>query len=219
MNMKIVDENGVELTGEPDLALGRLVDDVEIVHHEAVEGVQQVSHFVPIEYLANGSTIVDEIIDVPGVDPQPAWDETVPIQRYIKYTQEELDEQERQREHESQMNQMPDTVARLKAENEALRESFAAMEAALDEIVKEKIEAQKAAWEAAPTMHMHMMESGTNGAHTFDLPNLHKHHYEVPYTVNIANGCFACRPEDCEGLTGWVPTFLYDMKKKEDVDA
>lgn len=90
-------------------------------------------------------------------------------------------------------------------------------QAELDEIVKEKIEAQKAAWEAAPTMHM--MESGTNGAHTFDLPNLHKHHYKVPYTVNIANGCFACRPEDCEGLTGWVPTFLYDMKKKEDVDA
>lgn len=128
--MKIVDENGVELIGEPDLALGRLVDDTEIVHHEAVEGVQQVSHYVPIEHLANGSTIVDEVIDVPGVDPKPAWDETVPIQRYIKYTQDELDEQERQREHESQMNQMPDTVARLKAENEALRESFAVMEAA-----------------------------------------------------------------------------------------
>lgn len=128
--MKIVDENGVELTGEPDLALGRLVDDAEIVHHDAITGVQQVSHYVPIEHLANGSTIVEEVIDVPGVEPKPAWDETVPIQRYIKYTQDELDEQERQREHESQMNQMPDTVARLKAENEALRESFAVMEAA-----------------------------------------------------------------------------------------
>ena len=128
--MKIVDENGVELTGEPDLTLGRLVDDVEIVHHDAIAGVRQVSHYVPIEHLANGSTIVEEVIDVPGVEPKPAWDETVAIQRYIKYTQEELDEQARQQEHESQMNQMPDTVARLKAENEALRESFAAMEAA-----------------------------------------------------------------------------------------
>lgn len=38
--MKIVDENGVELTVEPDLTLGRLVDDVEIVHHDAIAGVQ-----------------------------------------------------------------------------------------------------------------------------------------------------------------------------------
>ena len=106
--MKIIDENGIELTGEPDLALGRLVDDVEIVHHDAIAGVQQVSHYVPIEHLANGSTIVEEVIDIPGVEPKPAWDETVPIQRYIKYTQDELDEQARQQEHETKMAQMPE---------------------------------------------------------------------------------------------------------------
>ena len=90
--MKIIDETGVELTEAPDLSLGRLIDDVEIVHHEAIAGVKQVSHFVPIEHLANGSTIVEEVIDVPGVDPQPAWEETVPIQRYIRYTEDELAE-------------------------------------------------------------------------------------------------------------------------------
>ena len=125
--MKIVDENGVELTGEPDLTLGRLVDDVEIVHHEAIAGVQQVSHYVPIEHLANGSTIVDEVIDVPGVEPKPAWDETVPIQRYIKYTQDELDEQARQQEHETQMAQMPETVAALQKENEMLKQCLLEM--------------------------------------------------------------------------------------------
>ena len=31
-----------------------------------------------------------KIIDVPGVDPQPAWDEEVPVMRYIRYTAEEL---------------------------------------------------------------------------------------------------------------------------------
>ena len=120
--MKIVDENGVELTVEPDLTLGRLVDDVEIVHHDAIAGVQQVSHYVPIEHLANGSTIVEEVIDVPGVEPKPAWDETVPIQRYIKYTQDELDEQARQQEHETKMAQMPETVAALQKENEMLKQ-------------------------------------------------------------------------------------------------
>ena len=89
--MKIIDETGVELTEAPDLSLGRLIDDVEVVHHESIAGVKQVSHFVPIEHLANGSTIVEEVIDVPGVDPQPAWEETVPIQRYIRYTEDELD--------------------------------------------------------------------------------------------------------------------------------
>lgn len=125
--MKIIDENGVELTGEPDLTLGRLVDDAEIVHHDAIAGVQQVSHYVPIEHLANGSTIVDEVIDVPGVEPKPAWDETVPIQRYIKYTQDELDEQARQQEHETKMAQMPETVAALQKENEMLKQCLLEM--------------------------------------------------------------------------------------------
>lgn len=125
--MKIIDENGVELTEAPDLTLGRLVDDVEIVHHDAIAGVQQVSHYVPIEHLANGSTIVEEVIDVPGVDPQPAWDETVPIQRYIKYTQDELDEQARQQEHETKMAQMPEMVAALQKENEMLKQCLLEM--------------------------------------------------------------------------------------------
>lgn len=125
--MKIVDENGVELTEAPDLTLGRLVDDVEIVHHDAIAGVQQVSHYVPIEHLANGSTIVEEVIDVPGVEPKPAWDETVPIQRYIKYTQDELDEQARQQEHETKMAQLPETLEALKNENEMLKQCLLEM--------------------------------------------------------------------------------------------
>jgi hypothetical protein len=127
MNMKIVDENGVELTSEPNLTLGQLVDDVEIVHHDAIAGVQQVSHYVPIEHLANGSTIVEEVIDVPGVEPKPAWDETVPIQRYIKYTQDELDEQARQQEHETKMAQLPETLAALQKENEMLKQCLLEM--------------------------------------------------------------------------------------------
>ena len=107
--MKIIDETGAELTEAPDLSLGRLIDDVEIV--------KQVSHFVPIEYLANGSTIVEEVIDVPGVDPQPAWEETVPLQRYIKYTEDELAEQRAKEEHEAQMAQMPERMGALESAN------------------------------------------------------------------------------------------------------
>lgn len=125
--MKIIDETGVELTEAPDLSLGRLVDDVEIVHHEDIAGVKQVSHFVPIEHLANGSTIVEEVIDVPGVDPQPAWEETVPIQRYIRYTEDELAERRAKEEHEAKMAQMPEALAALKNENEMLKQCLLEM--------------------------------------------------------------------------------------------
>jgi len=125
--MKIIDETGVELTEAPDLSLGRLIDDVEIVPHEAIAGVKQVSHFVPIEHLANGSTIVEEVIDVPGVDPQPAWEETVPIQRYIRYTEDELAERRAKEEHEAKMAQMPETLDALKKENEMLKQCLLEM--------------------------------------------------------------------------------------------
>lgn len=125
--MKIIDETGVELNEAPDLSLGRLIDDVEIVHHEAIAGVKQVSHFVPIEHLANGSTIVEKVIDVPGVDPQPAWEETVPIQRYIRYTEDELAERRAKEEHEAKMAQIPETLAALKNENEMLKQCLLEM--------------------------------------------------------------------------------------------
>lgn len=129
--MKIIDETGVELNEAPDLSLGRLIDDVEIVHHEAIAGVKQVSHFVPIEHLANGSTIVEEVIDVPGVDPQPAWEETVPIQRYIRYTAEELAAQEKARKEAQQrqeaLDKLPETLAALKNENEMLKQCLLEM--------------------------------------------------------------------------------------------
>ena len=129
--MKIIDETGVELTEAPDLSLGRLIDDVEIVPHEAIAGVKQVSHFVPIEHLANGSTIVEEVIDVPGVDPQPAWEETVPIQRYIRYTAEELAAQEKARKEAQQrqeaLDKLPETLAALKNENEMLKQCLLEM--------------------------------------------------------------------------------------------
>lgn len=125
--MKIIDETGMELNEAPDLSLGRLIDDVEVVHHESIAGVKQVSHFVPIEHLANGSTIVEEVIDVPGVDPQPAWEETVPIQRYIRYTEDELAERRAKEEHEAKMAQMPEALAALKNENEMLKQCLLEM--------------------------------------------------------------------------------------------
>ena len=125
--MKIIDENGVEVTEAPDLTLGRPMDDVEIVHPEATAAVKKVCHYVTTKTYPNGSAEVEEVVDVAPVTAKPAWDETVPIQRYIKYTQDELDEQARQQEHETKMAQMPETVAALQKENEMLKQCLLEM--------------------------------------------------------------------------------------------
>ena len=89
--MKIIDENGAAIEA-PDLALGYLVDDTEPVEHPAVEGVEEVSHYETVAEYPNGGRDVRKVIDVPGVPARPAWTEQVPVQRYIRYTEEELAE-------------------------------------------------------------------------------------------------------------------------------
>ena len=87
--MKIIDENGAAIE-TPDLTLGYLVDDTEPVEHPAVEGVEEVSHYETVAEYPNGGMDVRKVIDVPGVPAQAAWTEQVPIQKYIRYTAEEL---------------------------------------------------------------------------------------------------------------------------------
>lgn len=106
---RILDAQGNELKLEDiDLNAGKLVDETITVHHDAVEGVEEVSHVEVLkEYYEtgpDGEPILDEdgnkivfgkdvktIIDVPGVEAKPAYDEQEEIQRYIPYTAEELD--------------------------------------------------------------------------------------------------------------------------------
>lgn len=128
--MKIIDSNGVEIAS-PDLTLGYLKPETQTIHHDAVAGVEEVSHYetetLPdgtpaIYYDADGrekGRDVRKVVDVPGVDPQPAWDEEVPVQRYIRYTAEERAEQEKARKEAQQrqeaLDKLPETLAALQA--------------------------------------------------------------------------------------------------------
>ena len=87
--MKIIDENGAAIE-TPDLTLGHLVGGTEPVEHPAVEGVEEVSHYETVTEYPGGGRDVRKVIDVPGVPAQAAWTEQVPVQRYIRYTEEEL---------------------------------------------------------------------------------------------------------------------------------
>ena len=106
---RILDKSGNELKQEDiDLNAGKLVDETITVHHDAVEGVKEVSHVEVLkEYYQtgpDGEPVLDEdghkivfgkdvqtVIDVPGVEAKAAYDEQEEIQRYIPYTSEELD--------------------------------------------------------------------------------------------------------------------------------
>lgn len=106
---RILDKSGNELKQEDiDLNAGKLVDETITVHHDAVEGVKEVSHVEVLkEYYEtgpDGAPVLDAdghkivfgkdvktVIDVPGVEAKAAYDEQEEIQRYIPYTAEELD--------------------------------------------------------------------------------------------------------------------------------
>lgn len=81
----------------PDLSLGYMTDSVRTVHHEAVEGVTEVWHYETVAEYPNGGKDIRKVVDVPGVEAREAWDEEIPIQIYVQYTQEELDRMEAER--------------------------------------------------------------------------------------------------------------------------
>ena len=112
--MKIIDENGAAIES-PDLTLGYLVDDTEPVEHPAVEGVEEVSHYETVTEYPNGGKDVQRVVDVPGVPAQAAWTEQMPVQRYIRYTAEELAAQEEARKKQEAKDKLPETVAALNA--------------------------------------------------------------------------------------------------------
>ena len=112
--MKIIDENGAAIE-TPDLTLGYLVGDTEPVEHPAVEGVEEVSHYETVAEYPNGGKDVQRVVDVPGVPAQAAWTEQMPVQRYIRYTAEELAAQEEARKKQEAKDKLPETVAALNA--------------------------------------------------------------------------------------------------------
>lgn len=124
--MKIIDENGAAIE-TPDLTLGYLVGGTEPVEHPAVEGVEEQWHWETLTEYPNGGKDVQKIIDVPGVQAQEEWVEQVPIQKYIRYTAEELAAQEEARKKAEAREKLPDTVAALQEENKMLRQCLLEM--------------------------------------------------------------------------------------------
>ena len=140
--MQIIDEHGSPIEN-PDLTKGYLKQETQTVHHDAVAGVEEVSHYetetLPdgtpaIYYDADGrekGRDVRKVVDVPGVEGKEAWDETVERQRYILYTAEELAQRKAQEEagckRQEALDKLPETLEALKNENEMLKQCLLEM--------------------------------------------------------------------------------------------
>ena len=107
----------------PDLTLGCLRPGTRTVHHEAVEGIEEVWHYETIAEYENGGMDVRRVVDEPGVEAQAAWNEEIPIQIYVPYTQEELDRMEAERNKPT----TEERIAQLEAQNETLLECLLEM--------------------------------------------------------------------------------------------
>ena len=102
---EIYNEN-MERIENPDLSLGYLTDSTRTEHHEAVEGVQEICHYETVAEYPNGGKDVRKVVDVPGVEAQAEWDEEIPIQIYVPYTQEELGRMEAERNKPTQLDRI-----------------------------------------------------------------------------------------------------------------
>lgn len=141
--MKIIDEHGNPIE-TPDLSLGRLENTTQTIHHDAVAGVEEVSHYetetLPdgtpaIYYDADGrekGRDVRKVVDVPGVEAKDAWDEEEQVQVYHVYTTEEL---AAQAEAKKKAEEAAAAEAKKKAELEAMPGRMDALEAANDDLV------------------------------------------------------------------------------------
>ena len=115
--MKILDETGA-VVENPDLTLGYLTTSTEEITHPAVEGVEEQWHWETVAEYPNGGRDVQKIIDCPGVQAQEEWVEQVPVQRYIRYTAEELAAQEEERKKAEAREKLPERVDALETAND-----------------------------------------------------------------------------------------------------
>lgn len=115
--------DSMERIENPDLSIGYLTTSTRTLHHEAVEGVDEVWHHEVVAEYPNGGKDVKKVIDVPGVQAREAWDEEIKIQIYHPYTQEELEAIEAERNKPTQ----EERIAALEAQNEMLLECLLEM--------------------------------------------------------------------------------------------
>lgn len=117
--MEIYSEK-MELLLNPDMEKGRLKEGTRKVRHEAIEAVEEKWHYETVREYKGGGRDIRRVIDVPGVEAKEAWEEEIPIQIYVPYTQAELEAIEAEKNKPTHEQR----IAVLEAENRYLKETL-----------------------------------------------------------------------------------------------
>lgn len=132
MRILDVDNNEIE---NPDLTKGYLKQEtIVLAHHPEIKEQPATYEVVEIE-----PGLSERRIKTPWIPAKGAWDETEKIERYIEYTPEELEEQERQRQEAEEAAKRQEEADRLAAEEAAQK---AAEEAKRNEMIDTIIPSQ-----------------------------------------------------------------------------
>ena len=83
--MNVYNQEKTQILTEYDLTKGYLKDDTITIHYDEVQAVQEEGHYITIREYPNGGKDVEWVIDVEGVEYQPARDVEEPIKVYIPY--------------------------------------------------------------------------------------------------------------------------------------
>lgn len=98
--MKVYNQNKTEILGDLDTfnsTAGRLVDDTIDVTFPGRPKIKRVTHFEIIKVYENGGKDVVEVVDVEGQEEEETHVEKTPIKIFIPYTEEEIEEIEREK--------------------------------------------------------------------------------------------------------------------------
>ena len=88
--MKVYDETKTKILTDYDLKKGYLKEDTITHYFEEVQEVKEQGHYETIREYPNGGKDVEWVVEVEGVEYQPAREEIEDIFVYIPYTEKEL---------------------------------------------------------------------------------------------------------------------------------
>ena len=100
--MKVYNKEKTQILPEYDLTKGYLIEDTITINQPETQAVEEQYHYETIKEYENGGKDVKKVVDVAGVEYQPAKTYEEEIYVYIPYTPNELAKQKAQQEYQEQ---------------------------------------------------------------------------------------------------------------------
>ena len=98
--MKVYNKEKTQILPEYDLTKGYLIEDTITINQPEIQAVAEQFHYETIKEYENGGKDVKKVVDVAGVEYQPAKTYEEEIYVYIPFTTNELEKQKAQQEYQ-----------------------------------------------------------------------------------------------------------------------